>query len=105
MHENMLLLPLFCEPLFPEFLEYQSFSNPCYQQPQLGLNVPSQHFARPLEQPQTPPCQEQQPLACIVVVCLGIKHISYAFAENETNTNIIQIKLFIFIYPQSFKHY
>jgi hypothetical protein len=36
-------------------------ASPDQSHPQLGLRLPSQHRARPFEQPQTPPCQEQQP--------------------------------------------
>jgi len=46
------------------WLDHDDRDDPTSNQshPQLGLRLPSQHRARPFEQPQTPPCQEQVPL-------------------------------------------
>lgn len=45
----------------PPRTSYGARSSDSARHPQLGLCVPSQHCARPPEQPQTPSCQEQQP--------------------------------------------
>lgn len=65
---------------------------------QEGLVVPSRHITRPLEQPATPPCQEQHPLEvrnpfCVTDFEIGLNVVQALKSKETTTTTIFSFML------------
>ena len=64
-------------------------------QPQVGLNVLSQHNALPFEHPQTPPWCEQHPLRLLLfkLFTIALQVQEQTHKNNKTNKNFFILNL------------